>query len=69
MQNDDCVSCREAQLKADAEQEQNRNLVNDICKGDFDIVQACMKQYKGNISDCKVEWDKFRSCLKTKKSA
>ena len=39
------------------------------CNTQYKQVELCMKIHKGNIGDCKVEWDAFRICFARVKSS
>ena len=39
---------------------------NDGCKEIYSLLDSCMKNNKGNISSCREEWNKFRSCYNKK---
>jgi hypothetical protein len=32
------------------------------CKAQYEAVDACMAQHRGNVSDCRQEWSQFRAC-------
>jgi hypothetical protein len=57
-----CEKCEQDKVKSKAYE----GGVNDGsgCDVQYSSVVACMKLNRGNISDCKAEWDDFSACRK-----
>lgn len=37
------------------------------CQATYQLVDGCMKRHRGNVSDCKGEWEAFRACHEAQK--
>lgn len=60
-----CQSCRDSSAN-NATIEASDTVLQDtamkLCKEQYLKVSHCMKMNKGSISDCRIEWDAFRTC-------
>lgn len=61
MPNPICEKCKPADKPA---AEINSAVQNTGCAPLYPAVEACMKQYQGNIASCRQEWDAFQQCMK-----
>jgi hypothetical protein len=58
MADPECVEC-----KKQKESQKERQLpAGQPCEESYKLVVACMEKFKGNIADCRTEWDEFRKC-------
>jgi len=64
MPNPICEKCRQ-----DQNADHSQVIQSNACKDIYSEVDRCMKQFNGNISDCREQWSKFNECLKKNKSA
>ncbi len=62
MPNPICEKCRQDQNADHSSVVQSTG-----CADSYAVVDRCMKQFNGNISNCKVEWENFNTCLKSQK--
>ncbi|CAM9913213.1 unnamed protein product [Discosporangium mesarthrocarpum] len=37
---------------------------NTGCERAYELVDVCMKAHRGNVRDCKQEWEAFKACHK-----
>lgn len=37
------------------------------CQHTYNAVDSCMKAYRGNVADCREQWDAFRACHEEQK--
>jgi hypothetical protein len=58
----ECVKCKPANT------EKAKEIVANVeCNEEYLILNNCMKQKNGSISQCSSEWAIFRSCFEFKK--
>lgn len=53
-----CSTCKPG--KASIEREAAITKIN--CDRLYDTVDGCMRAHRGNVADCREEWDAFRAC-------
>jgi hypothetical protein len=59
MPNPNCEKC-----KPDKPQDHPYLVEQTGCQKFYEEVDKCMKNYHGNIGDCKKEWKDFQKCMK-----
>lgn len=53
-----CLSCKPGEPSVKRE-----TAIADLgCQQSYAAVDGCMKAHRGNVADCREEWDAFRAC-------
>lgn len=53
-----CESCKAGEATVERE-----TAVSKLgCQATYELVDGCMKRHRGNVSDCRGEWETFRAC-------
>lgn len=60
-----CKNCQAG--KATAEREAAVSKLG--CQATYELVDDCMKTHRGNVGDCREEWEAFRACHEAQKKA
>ena len=64
MTNTACEKCKPD--RPETHESAISNSLNNSCTIEYDLVQKCMKEYNGNISNCQEVWSAFKSCHQIK---
>lgn len=59
-----CLTCKPGQATAERE----AALAEVGCQSLYESVDGCMKAHRGNVIDCRQEWDAFRACHEGQKT-
>ncbi|CAM9196887.1 unnamed protein product [Laminaria digitata] len=60
-----CENCK----PGEATEERETAVADAGCQETYGFVVSCMEAHRGNVADCRAEWQAFRACHSSQKKS